>query len=339
MFSDKALTVKYLPAGRQVSVFFRPVALATYLKKNFVLTFKPLSSIINIILKQLLKEKGRNLPFSLTKSTNIFFHLKIKMMKKIYTSLFLLFSITCAFSQVEGTWKMAPQAQALAVGPTLGDFSWWSNSAEDVNTRACFFDDEYVFNADGSFQNVQGGETWNEPWQGMDPEGCDTPVAPHDGSASATWSYDEGAGTITITGTGAYLGLAKVHNEGELASPGDAVTAITYPVVIDGNTMTIDIDFGGGFWHYVLEKSSTSVQEVVEDLFSFYPNPASTEVQINSDQQMDEIIIRDITGKSVIVKVNPSLNETINVSALPKGLYILESHTGNLISVQKLSIN
>ena len=48
---------------------------------------------------------------------------------------------------------------------------------------------------DGTFNNVQDGETWVEAWQGMDPEGCGTPVFPHDGSASATYTYDESAGT------------------------------------------------------------------------------------------------------------------------------------------------
>ena len=59
-----------------------------------------------------------------------------------------------------------------------------------TGSRACQFDDEFVFNADGSFQNILGIETFVEPWQGNDPEGCAAPVAPHDGSASATWSHD-----------------------------------------------------------------------------------------------------------------------------------------------------
>ena len=81
---------------------------------------------------------------------------------------------------IAGRWKIAPRAEALAVGPALGDFSWWSNSAADVTTRACFFDDTFVFGEDGSFQNIQDGETWLEPWQGADPEACGAPVAPHD---------------------------------------------------------------------------------------------------------------------------------------------------------------
>ncbi|MDP6033639.1 MAG: lamin tail domain-containing protein, partial [Candidatus Marinimicrobia bacterium] len=95
-------------------------------------------------------------------------------------------------STLAGTWKMAPEAGALFVGPNPGDDSWWSNSADDVVIRACYFDDDYVFNADGSFNNVQGDETWLEYWQHLsdtngdgsvdyDDDHCGAPVYPHDG--------------------------------------------------------------------------------------------------------------------------------------------------------------
>jgi hypothetical protein len=44
-------------------------------------------------------------------------------MKKLY---FLLFAPILSFSaQIEGTWKLAPQAAALGVGPSgPGDMSW-----------------------------------------------------------------------------------------------------------------------------------------------------------------------------------------------------------------------
>ncbi|MFD2725550.1 hypothetical protein [Hyunsoonleella rubra] len=155
-----------------------------------------------------------------------------------------------------GTWKLAPEAAALGVGPALNDVSWWSNASEDVTTRACLFDDEYVFNNDGTFQNILGDQTWLEPWQGASAEECGTPVFPHDGTASATYDYDEGAGTLTIDGRGAFLGLAKVTNSGELASSGDAPDSVTYEITLSdgGNTMELDINFGPGYWSFKLVK-------------------------------------------------------------------------------------
>jgi len=161
-----------------------------------------------------------------------------------------------AVSPLTGTWQMAPEAGALGVGPAFGDISWWSNSADDVTTRACFFDDTYVFGADGSFSNVLGDETWVEGWQGGG-DACGTPVAPHDGTAVATYSYDATAGTVTIDGTGAYLGIPKASNGGELSDPANAVNSITYQIVLSENNtvMTLDIDVSGGWWRFKLVKN------------------------------------------------------------------------------------
>ena len=265
-------------------------------------------------------------------------------MKKIYAVVLLtLFSFTFTFAQVEGTWKMSPQAVALGVGPNMGDFSWWSNSAADVTTRACFFDDEFVFNPDGSFENVMGSETWLEPWQGVAAEQCGTPVAPHDGSNAATWEYDAAMGMLTVTGMGAHIGLPKVTNNGELSDPMVMVPAsITYPVTFSANddTMFIDINFGPGFWHYVLVRGgANAIDDLVEGQFSFYPNPASSQIKVTSDKMIDEFTIRDITGKVLVERTNTMLNETIDVSAFPAGLYLMESRAGNQRSIEKLVIN
>ncbi len=151
--------------------------------------------------------------------------------------------------RVEGTWRLAPEAGALAVGPSKGSSEWWSSTEADVITRDCLFDDDYVFNADGTFANVLGDETWVEEWQTGVAEACGTPVAPHDGSADATWSYDEDAGSLTIDGFGAYVGLAKATNDGELGSPDDAVSTIVYEFSFDSSTeATVDIEAGAGVW-------------------------------------------------------------------------------------------
>jgi len=154
---------------------------------------------------------------------------------------------------IEGTWKMAPEAGSLGVGPAPGDTSFFAIDAQGVIDRACYFDDSYVFGSDGSFANILGTETWIEAWQGGS-DACGAPVAPHDGSAMATYTYDEGAGTLTVNGTGAYVGLAKANNQGEL--PNVAVpTSITYDVTLtdNNNTMNAIIEVSAGvFWQFKL---------------------------------------------------------------------------------------
>lgn len=248
-------------------------------------------------------------------------------------------------ADVRGKWQLVPVAQALAVGPAKGDFSWWSNNAADLTTRACLFDDKYIFNADGSFENELGSETWIEPWQGNTPEGCATPVAPHDGSAIASWSFDKTAGTVTLTGKGAFLGLAKVYDGGELTNPNDAPASITYPVTFsdDSDTMTIDVNFGPGYWHFVLLKvegvSTGNVKAFDANLFKVYPNPASTEITINSTDNLTKVSIYDVTGKEVYTSSDVSTNQKVDVSSFTRGMYTVEVITDNKKSVKKLIIN
>lgn len=129
-------------------------------------------------------------------------------MKKI-TLLIALMIYSLGFSQTpEGTWKLTPAAGALQVGQTQGSSGYWQNDAGTVNVRACQFDDEFVFNADGTFQNVLQGSTWLETWQAA-AEGCGAPVAPHDGSNAATYAYSASNKTITLTGLGAFWDFLK----------------------------------------------------------------------------------------------------------------------------------
>lgn len=176
-------------------------------------------------------------------------------MKKI-TTLVFLFTITFLNAQTfTGTWKVSPQAGAIGVGPNQGDISWWSNSLADVTARACFFDDEYIFNTDGTFQNVLGAQTWLENWQTGAGDFCGTPVAPHNGTVASTWTADLVNQTITINGTGAYLGIPKAYNLGELTSPSGAPASITYNVTsLTATLATLDIQINGGWWRFIMEK-------------------------------------------------------------------------------------
>ena len=61
---------------------------------------------------------------------------------------------------------------------------------------------------------------------------------------------------MTVSGTGAYMGLAKAHNGGE---DGNSGGAITYEIMeITATTMKITLDYSGGngtnFWTYELVK-------------------------------------------------------------------------------------
>ena len=165
---------------------------------------------------------------------------------------------------LEGNWKLSPMAGALAVGPNASEVgNWWSNDDASVTVRACLFDDVVKFGGDGTFHNVMGAETWVEGWQGGG-DACAAPVAPHDGSASATYVYDADAATITVNGVGAHIGLPKVHNNGELAASADAVSSITYSISeMTASAMTLQVNYSGdAIWQFKLSKAPSATAEI-----------------------------------------------------------------------------
>jgi hypothetical protein len=144
----------------------------------------------------------------------------------------------------------------MGVGPEEFDTQWWSNNDVINAERACWFDDEYVFGSDGSFTINHDDSTWLEGWQGAEVvDACGSPVAPHDGSEKA-FVYDADGETLTLTGVGAYVGLPKVTNSGELLSPDAAPATVQYNAYLDEDTgkftLTIQTSDSGNWWQFVL---------------------------------------------------------------------------------------
>ena len=252
---------------------------------------------------------------------------------------------------IAGIWVVAPEAAALMVGPNPNDGSWWSNSADDVTTRACFFDDKFVFNEDGSFANVMDGDTWLETWQGVQADGCGAPIAPHDGSNAATYASDAGAGTVTLNGVGSYLGIPKAFNGGELGNPADAPASITYDVMLSDNneTMTAVLDIGGGYWTFKLVKFDPSdvVDNVVPDDFALkqnYPNPFNPSTTIRySLIESGHVVLKlfNIRGQEVTTLVNGMASPGeyayyLDASDLAAGTYLYAITAGNQTIVKKM---
>ena len=233
----------------------------------------------------------------------------------------------------EGTWVVT----SIGVGPSQGATNWFSNDVSS-GERGCYYDDTYIFNSDGSFANVLGDETWNEAWQGV-AEGCGTPVAPHNGTNPATYTYDASTGALTIVGQGAYIGLPKAHNGGEDGAPVD--DTITYIVSSSSETeMTIDIEAGSGvWWRYQMQIQATAgLNDNVLNSIKMYPNPAND--YLNFDTNFNENIdvrIFDMIGKSVLNLEN--VQNLINISELKSGMYFVKINLGAESSVKKLIIN
>ena len=169
--------------------------------------------------------------------------------------------VTMTAEILQGDWVLAPEAGAFGVGNTPGSMANWSIDSGAVSIRSCLFDDIFRFTDEGGFQNIMGDQTWVEGWQGNSPEGCATPVAPHDGSTPGTYAYDAETETITLTGIGSHIGIPKVASGiSELGSPDDAPESIDYLVVANTeNSMTLQVAYSGGYWTFKLVRDGVEL--------------------------------------------------------------------------------
>ena len=159
------------------------------------------------------------------------------------------------------TWKLAPEANALLIGPP--DFSqvWWGNNTDDINGRSCQFNDRVTFRVDGTFTLNTFGDMWVDeeggiPWPaGMPEVGCHaTSEIPAQFQAWTGGNFNFnfiGNNKLQVNGLGAYLGLYKAGNPPNDAAVTTPQTSITYDIVsISANRLVLKLDYGWGAWRF-----------------------------------------------------------------------------------------
>ena len=170
-------------------------------------------------------------------------------------------------TDISGTWRLAQKAGAIGVGRAEGSIGDWSSTNFSLIQRDCHFDDTYTFQAadpiypaSGVFTQDMGDSTWYETWQpASNPGGverCGTPYPPFDGSTeNMTYKWDVEAGTLTLNGLGAHIGLPRVANFVE--NKDEDVTSVTYTIeTASTNFIALNILSGGPspWWHFELER-------------------------------------------------------------------------------------
>ena len=90
-------------------------------------------------------------------------------------------------------------------------------------------------------------------------------------------------------------------------------------------------------WSFTYTASRTGIVETSTEMMRIWPNPAQTELHIEniSGAPIGEIRLTDLTGRLLQRRAAESGQCTINVSELPKGLYLLHLHGNHGTQVYK----
>ena len=97
----------------------------------------------------------------------------------------------------------------------------------------------------------------------------------------------------------------------------------------------------------ICEKGITETREMENSELTVYPNPATNEVNIafNSIHHDNKVLVNiyDVDGKLLISKHDEAFNNgiytlSLNIAALPKGIYFIHVITDNNYYTQKLMV-
>ena len=84
--------------------------------------------------------------------------------------------------------------------------------------------------------------------------------------------------------------------------------------------------------------TTTGIGDVEETALAVYPNPADNFVNIESKSRINNIVIFDLTGKSVYSSVTETNMLKVNIDFLERGIYLMKLETENGTRVEKLNV-
>jgi hypothetical protein len=102
-------------------------------------------------------------------------------------------------------------------------------------------------------------------------------------------------------------------------------------------------DYGASYSHTLTIDFQTAIDEVEEQSFFLYPNPASQEVTLNTSFESGKIIvsISDFSGREIMANQELEVfgyNTLIRLPELSSGLYLVKVSGGSRVMVRKLMV-
>ncbi len=128
-------------------------------------------------------------------------------------------------------------------------------------------------------------------------------------------------------------GSTETFDSGVITGQG---TQFSYTFLLVGiNDYQCDVHPGSMFGTITVEEA-LSIEDKFTKNLSFYPNPVEDQLTITSLLHLDTIQIYDLNGKRVMMGDGDGVFTQINLSFLPKGIYLGVVKSGELQSTFKL---
>ncbi len=95
-------------------------------------------------------------------------------------------------------------------------------------------------------------------------------------------------------------------------------------------------NFRANLFVYMDENSLLSADEFTTSNFSIYPSVADATIQISAENSIDEIAMYNVIGQEVLRQNVGTVQSTINISSLTKGVYFVEVSINGSTAVKRI---
>lgn len=167
------------------------------------------------------------------------------------------------------TWKLWREGISMSVGPNSDDpGGFWAGLSND-GARPCLYEQEFTFTPGGEFIFNDNGEFWAEFGLFNNVPNCDVNVTEEQCfeavaanmvnacgddisaflSGTHSFDFDPNAGSLTLNGMGAWIGIPKLGTSGERLTPTGSVTAqVSFEEFTGFDVMTVEFIYAGAYW-------------------------------------------------------------------------------------------
>lgn len=218
-------------------------------------------------------------------------------------------------------WKLFREGKSMGIGASADNpYEWWSLANDGM--RPCLYKQTFTFNVDGTYVFDDKGMIWGEGDIFKDTEFNETcfvadaaNMKKADGTDVSAWlggtfnyEYNPTTGKLTVSGTGAYLGIMKLGTSEYVSTPQET---ITYDVSFDQHDgydlMNVVVDYGDNYWlvTYVNYSDPNLEPDVVEETAPFGEDlpditPTAMGITFASHDAADLVVLDTIKSGSIM---------------------------------------
>lgn len=249
------------------------------------------------------------------------------MSKKL---LFLLLTVTCTSFTMNAQNLLAsanPGFEGIDAGATGNSPYYWWGFYNTSNSAATLTDETSTVRSGSHAAKVVVG-TAAQPWEPQLANGNSLTLTVGNSYTATFWIRAiTGGGTVQASdnGSATYGPNLLVTTSWQQYSQTFTATEANYQLWIHlgGFVDTYYVDDAS-----VVDNTVLGIEDFAKnDKISFYPNPVNDNLNISSDATIKSIIISDLVGKTVRTIKSAENIQSINLSDLQQGMYILSTDT------------